>query len=301
MKVVIGVDAGGSKTLAVAASGDGAHVGRAERGPANATSVGVEAAVATLREAVAEAAAGWEVEAICVGAAGASRRSVAYPMRKALVDAYPDVRVRIVDDAAIALRAAVPEGAGVVVISGTGSVGYAEDDAGSAHRAGGLGWLIGDEGSGYAVGLAALREAARTLDGRGAAQALLALVREHLSVADRDELLAAVYRRDGSHLEPAQIAALAAGVVHLAGEGDRPATKIVQSAALDLGGLAVSAARAAGIARSNPRVVLAGGLLREGTLLTYLLQTRIENDLLGAVVTRLAHDPVEGALTLARR
>jgi len=300
MKVVVGVDAGGSKTLAVATA-NGAHVARAERGPANATSLGVESAVATIVDAVAEAASSHDVEAVCVGAAGAFRRSVAYPIRQALVKAYPDARVRIVDDAAIALRAAVPEGPGVVVISGTGSIGYAEDADGNVHRSGGLGWLIGDEGSGYAIGLAALREAAKTLDGRAHAHALLALIREHLPASDRDELLGSVYARTGAHLEIARIAALASGVLRLAGDGDRAATKIVQQAAIDLAGFAVAAARSAGIANSNPRVVLAGGLLREGTLLTYLLQTRIENDLLGAVVTRLDREPVEGALALARR
>ncbi|MDE2571439.1 MAG: hypothetical protein KGM44_02820 [bacterium] len=304
MRVVIGVDAGGSKTLAVASTAsaaDGGHLARAERGPANATSLGVAAAVDTVLDAVRQVAAGHEVAAICAGAAGASRRGVAFPIRKALLAAFPSAQVRIVDDAAIALRAGVPNGPGVVVIAGTGSIGYAEDAEGGSHRSGGLGWLIGDEGSGYAIGLAALREAARTLDGRGSAHALLALVREQMPASDREELLDTVYTRSGEHLETARVAALAAGVLQLAGAGDRPAAKIVQAAAQDLGGLGVAAARAAGLASSNPRVVLAGGLLREGSLLTYLLQTRIENDLLGAVVTRLEREPVEGALALARR
>ena len=300
MNVVVGVDAGGSKTLAVAVNG-GERVGQAERGPANATSLGVESAVGTILEAVSEAARDCRVEAVCVGAAGASRRGVAYPIRQALVKAYPEAQVRIVDDAAIALRAAVPDGPGVVVIAGTGSVGYAEDAQGGAHRAGGLGWLIGDEGSGYAVGLAALREAAKTLDGRGQAHALLALVRDHLPAKDREELLSSVYARSGAHLETARIAALAEGVLRLAGEGDSCASDIVEQAALDLSALAVCAARAAGLAQDAPRVVLAGGLLRAETPLAQLVRRRIESDLEGAAAAPLECEPVEGALALARR
>ncbi|TAM72658.1 hypothetical protein EPN44_15300 [bacterium] len=300
MKVVVGVDAGGSKTLAVAANG-GERVGQAERGPANATSLGVESAVATILDAVSEAARGCQVGAVCVGAAGASRRGVAYPIRQALVKAYPEAQVRIVDDAAIALRAAVPDGPGVVVVAGTGSIGYAEDAQGSVHRAGGLGWLIGDEGSGYAVGLATLREAAKTLDGRGEAHALLALVREHLPAKDREELLSSVYARSGAHLETARVAALAEGVLRLAGEGDRSAGGIVEHAALDLAALGVDAARAAGLAQDAPHVVLAGGLLCAKTPLAQLVQRRIESDIRGAAVARLEREPVEGALALARR
>ncbi|TAM56244.1 hypothetical protein EPN52_14085 [bacterium] len=300
VNVVVGVDAGGSKTLAVAA-GDGRQVGRAQRGSANATSLGIETAVATILDAVREAAAGCEVDAICVGAAGASRRGVAFPIRQALVKAYPAAQVRIVDDAAIALRAGVADGPAVVVIAGTGSIGYAEDAQGQGHRAGGLGWLIGDEGSGYAVGLAALREAAKALDGRGEAQGLLELVREQLPATDREELLSSVYTRSGAHLETARVAALAEGVLRLAAQGDRFAAAIVEQAAADLGALALYAARAAGLSGSALHVVLAGGMLRGETPFTALVQQRVERALPGASAQVLSREPVEGALVLARR
>ena len=66
-------------------------------------------------------------------------------------------RVVVVNDALVALEAAIPGGPGVVIISGTGSIAYGRNAAGEAARAGGWGYVLGDEGSGYWIGRAALR------------------------------------------------------------------------------------------------------------------------------------------------
>ena len=82
--------------------------------------------------------------------------------------AFADCRVLAGDDAAIALRAAVPEGPGIVLIAGTGSIAYAENGE-RRSRVGGLGYLAGDEGSAFAIGMAAVRLYGRVLDGRARA------------------------------------------------------------------------------------------------------------------------------------
>ena len=98
---------------------------------------------------------------------------------------------------------------------------------------------------------------------------------------------------------PAQIAALAPAIIAFAGKGNRASTKIVQDAAKELGDLVKSAAALTELTAASPRVALAGGLLRENTLLTFLLETRFVGDLPGVAVVRDGAAPAIGALRLA--
>jgi N-acetylglucosamine kinase-like BadF-type ATPase len=288
--IAVGVDAGGSSTRALTSAG------AESTGPgANASAVGAREAAAIVTRTVAAALGAGAPDAIAVGAAGAGRESVRQAIAEALAAAFPGTRLAVFDDAPIALRAAIPAGPGIVLIAGTGSVAYAESERGAV-RAGGAGYLLGDEGSAFAIGMAAARLYARVLDGRATADETTALVARELGAPDRDTLLAAVY--DGP-LVPARFAALAPAVIAFAGKGNRAATKIVQAAAGELGDLVRAAARAAGLADRNPAIALAGGLFAENSLLSFLLETRLNGDLPGATIVRGGDPPVRGALRLA--
>jgi N-acetylglucosamine kinase-like BadF-type ATPase len=92
---------------------------------------------------------------------------------------------------------------------------------------------------------------------------------------------------------------MAAGVIALAGNGNRVATKLVQQAASDLGDLIRDAARQTGLIEASPSVALAGGLFAENTLLSYVLELRIINELPGASILRGGDGAAVGALRLA--
>ena len=92
-------------------------------------------------------------------------------------------RVLVVNDALVALEAGAPGEPGVVIISGTGSIAYGRNAAGEAARSGGWGYVLGDEGSGYWIGRAALRAVLREADERGPKTALTPLLLEHFGVA----------------------------------------------------------------------------------------------------------------------
>ena len=81
-------------------------------------------------------------------------------------------RILVVNDALIALQAGVGDAPGIVIVSGTGSIAYGRNDRGEASRAGGWGYVLGDEGSGYWIGRLALRAVVRHADGRGRATSL---------------------------------------------------------------------------------------------------------------------------------
>jgi N-acetylglucosamine kinase-like BadF-type ATPase len=118
--IAVGVDAGGTATVA-AVTQAGEPVGRATGPAANATTAGVEDAARTIAATARRALGGHEPDSLYAGVAGAGRPTVAAGVSAALAGAFPNARVLVGDDTAIALRAAIPSGPGIVLIAGTGS------------------------------------------------------------------------------------------------------------------------------------------------------------------------------------
>jgi len=294
--ICVGVDAGGSSTIA-ATSDDGVYR-RDARGPgANPTTLGVDDAADVIITTIREVLGGSHAAAIHVGVAGAGRARVAEHLRGLIEAAFRGARVSVGDDVAIALRAAIPEGDGAVLIAGTGSTAYAEHGA-SSQRVGGLGYLAGDEGSAFWIGMQAVRLYGRALDGRSPSDETTELVARALDAPDRERYLDALY---DAPTKPARIAALAPSILAFAGKGNRASTKIVQQAAQELGDLVKSALRAVGLVDQTPRIALAGGLFAENSLLTFLLETRLNGDVAGAEIVKGGDAPARGALRLAER
>ena len=294
--ICVGVDAGGTTTIA-ATSEDGAFR-REARGPgANPTTLGVDDAADVIITTIRDALGGADPAAIHVGAAGSGRAKVAENLRELIVLAFRHAKVAVGDDAAIALRAAIPDGAGAVLIAGTGSVAYAEHGA-RAQLAGGLGYLAGDEGSAFWIGMQAVKLYGRVLDGRATRDETTDLVARTLDAPDRERYVAALY---DAPLKPAKVASLAPSIIAFAGKGNRASTKIVQAAALELGDLVKSALRAVELLDASPRIALAGRLFAENSLLSFLIETRLNGDVAGAAIVKGGDAPVRGALRLAER
>lgn len=295
MSIVVGVDAGGSST-SVIVERDGVASGAFEGDAANVRRAGVNDAAATIARAVASATQGEHIDAMVVGAAGAAYDDVASALESALRDRVAGVHVRVCDDAKIALRAAVPEGDGIVLIAGTGSIAYALAGE-KSYRAGGHGFLLGDEGSGFALGAAAVRLLLRVYDGRARRDGFIEAIESVLDTEDTEDVHQAIYA--GS--DPVRkLASLAPVVIGCASDGERDATKIVQAAALELADLLKSVVRLSGLAQRDISVVLAGGLLAQNSLLTYLLETRLVNEFPAFHVVKNPPAPEYGALALAR-
>jgi N-acetylglucosamine kinase-like BadF-type ATPase len=103
----------------------------------------------------------------------------------------------VVNDALIALVAGAGENPGVVLVAGTGSIAYGRDARGRAARAGGWGYLLGDEGSGFWIGRRALLSVVRHADGRGPFTMLTELVLRHMGITRPAELIHETYDKDG--------------------------------------------------------------------------------------------------------
>lgn len=173
-RFLVGVDGGGTGTRVVLAQADGRVLGRGESGPSGLAH-GAEAAWNAIQAALSEAgrSAGQAPRpAECALAAGLA--GVNHPAwLAAFIDRNPGfARLATCSDAEAALLDAHCGGAGVLVVSGTGSAGIAQHADGSRHCAGGWGFPVGDEGSGAWLGLGAMRIAQCALDRRAPAGAL---------------------------------------------------------------------------------------------------------------------------------
>ncbi len=231
--LVVGVDGGGSKTLALVADARGHVLGRGIAGPSNYQVVGREVACAAIGAAIRTACAEipGTLRALCLGVAGAGRpddREMFFAWARAR---YAGLPVVVVHDGQLALAAGTPEGWGVAVLCGTGSLVYGEDQKGRAARAGGWGYLLGDEGSGYAIGLAALRAGVRAADGRGPETELTHAILTYWSLERPEDLIARVYRPPVARGE---IAALAKVVSDVAARGDAVAESLLRTAGEEL-------------------------------------------------------------------
>ena len=293
-RTLIGVDVGGSKTAAGISDGD-QIIARAD-GPGAAVRPGrALASAATVAEVVRQAlakAGRLTGDILLVGAAGAGREPEREELRKALRSENVAERVVVTTDIEIALAAAFADGPGIVVSAGTGSVAVGRDRTGRQHRIGGFGWQMGDEGSGYAIGRAALGAVSRAADGRSPRTALT----ERVLSATRSEDLDALVRW-AAGASPAEVAALAPPVLETAATGDVLAQGIADYAARELSQLAICLLP---VMEIDPPVGVAitGGLLGADTPLRRRVLARLTEEP-GLQPIETSVDPVLGALRLA--
>jgi N-acetylmuramic acid 6-phosphate etherase len=304
----LGIDGGGTATVALLArAGSGAEqpcviLGRGEAGPSNLQAMGAASALEALAEAVSRAfaAAGMKrvrVAAACLGLAGVGRAEDQAVVRSWAERTELAQAVEVTADAPLLLAAGTPGGWGLALVAGTGSMAYAQSPGGVTARAGGWGYLLGDEGSGYALTMAGLRAVVRAADGRGPTTCLTERFLDTLRLAQPSDLVGAVYR---GGRDRAALAALAPVVLQCADDGDSVASAVVQEGAGELAGTAAAAARRLGLGREPVPLALAGGLL----LATASYRQRVLDALaahgLRCAPLALVHEPAEGALRLAR-
>ncbi|MGJ0202617.1 ATPase [Leucobacter sp. gxy201] len=287
-RLVLGLDVGGSKTHAVLS--DGEHtVAEVLAGSANPASVGLEEAAKQLRSVFAQIGQ-TPIAAIVAGVAGADSPPAAQRFRELVAINRPGVPVEVVHDSELLLATAGLE-SGVAVISGTGSAAWARDERGGNARAGGWGYLLGDEGSGYWVTRMAMRHALERIDLGKPADHLSQQLAADCGLQGPEGLL------DHFTLNPERRfwAARARVVFELAHDGDPAALAIVSGAADHLVFFITSAGGRLGI--TGP-VVLAGGQLVHQPQLQRAVRERLEargfND-----IRVLDRDPVHGAVALA--
>ena len=302
--LILGVDGGGSKTLAWLAVRDAKDdvevIGVGRSGSSNCRSIGFADAAANLQNAIESAFQDAKrtstiVGSACLALAGADRpveqqqfRSWAH--QRCLAD-----RLIITNDALPVLYAASSDGVGIALISGTGSIAVGRNAKAKVARCGGWGSLFGDEGSGYQIALAALRAAARAADGRGMETTVLPGLRDHFKISQATELIPAIYAAD---MTRSDIAKLAPIVFQAAELGDAVARRIVEQAADDLSELVRTLATRLEMSEQAIALGVSGGVLLHQEKFVDAICRRLAASGIAVTVTRVQH-PVAGAITIA--
>ena len=303
IEYVLGVDGGGTRTRVAALALDGHLLGYGRSGPSNYDDVGVDQAQANIGSAVAQACAPGSLEAAARRAAFLGMAGVVAEADHAAIHRIaerlhlaPPGRVGVDHDCRIALAGGLAGRPGIVQIVGTGTSCYGRNAAGEGWLTGGRGHLISDEGSGYWLGIGAMRAAVMAYDGRLAGTLLLPVVHEYLGISDMAEILHRLYVQGMSR---AEIAGLAPLVIEAARQGDGPARNLLAHGAEELADCVSAAARHLHLDSAPCEVCLVGGLIQAGPIVTDGLQAAIRQRLPVALLREAELPPVLGAGLLA--
>jgi N-acetylglucosamine kinase len=295
---VLGIDAGGTKTVCLLADEQGTVLAEARAGGANLQAAGELEVEKVLHGLMDEALGDRDIrpEAICLGIAGVDRPEDADAVRGIMRRIGYKTRTLVVNDALIALVAGAGDQAGVVLVAGTGSIAYGRDGAGRAARSGGWGYLLGDEGGGFWIGRAALAAVVREFDGRGPATRLTPLVLEQMHLATPSDLIHAVYE-GGLHRQA--IAGIASVVQRAVDDRDAVAREILDRAAAELASAAASVITRLAMRGEVFPTVLSGGIFRGLPSLVPDVAARVREAAPRSRVELLEVEPATGAVTLA--
>lgn len=299
--LVVGVDAGGTKTRILVAAGERQLAELVGPGAAMAPGEAEESANVIeplVRDAIAAAGLeGATPRVVCVGAAGVGREAEQSALQDTLTRRAVADEIVVETDATIALADAFGENAGIILIAGTGSIAFGRNGIGVYARCGGWGPTFGDEGSGAWIGRKALGIVAAAHDGREPETALTGAVLTAAQVNEVEQLIPWAIAADRDAL-----AALAPSVMAVAMQDDARANALIDTAVEEL----VLHIRALGRRlfmdeRAAFNVALTGGLLGRGSLVRKRLERRLKTAVPGATIRAGAVDPARGALQLARR
>lgn len=232
------------------------------------------------------------ITGVGVGIAGASATHSEKWLRDIIHKALPKTHIIPSSDVEIALVGAHGVREGIVVLAGTGSVAYGVNEFGEAKQVGGWGYLLGDEGSGYWIGLEALKAVARADDGRDHLTALGPKILRKFDLRHEGELIKWLYSPNKPPVR--ELAQLAPLVMETAEEGDEVALRIVEMAAAGLVFL-VEVTRGE-LGMKTPRIAFSGALLENRNLLSETVKELMEMKELPKPI----YSPVIGAALLAQ-
>jgi N-acetylglucosamine kinase-like BadF-type ATPase len=271
-----GVDGGGSKTVVLLVDERGHEIGRRRIGSANYRVLVAQGlppldAAQTVARQISQTCSellpgGDRLDSVIVGLAGIDSPYDATLMTRALASTGANANWRVVNDVELLLQG-LPgtDGVGLAVVAGTGSIALGRDAYANTARAGGWGFIIGDEGSGYAVGRGALQAITQAADGRGKPTALLDRILTDWNLHNPDELIEAVYGVESERNR--KIAQLAELVLSVAADGDIIAITLMQEAACELARAVAAVYRRLDFGGTLPVLGVGGSLLVKNSLL----------------------------------
>lgn len=304
--LIVAVDGGQTATKALVARADGTVLGAGRGGPSDHFHGpdGVAKNRRAIHGALTAALAAADADPVAVAAAGlgltgAPTGGDQVPIVHEIVgELLPNAAVEVLPDYVTNLAGASGGGPGVVVIAGGGAIGYGITVDGQEALAGGYGYLLGDEGSAFDIGLQAIAAACRADDRRGGPTALLEAVLAHFEVPQVREITRIVYRAGFSR---ERISLLAPAVVAAAEEGDAEAARILAGAGKALAETALGVVRQLFQLGEDVAVYPTGGVFAAGPPILGPFVGQIAAAWPEAEIREPRFPPAVGGLIAARR
>ncbi|GAB2569274.1 BadF/BadG/BcrA/BcrD ATPase family protein [Gracilibacillus alcaliphilus] len=307
MSYVIGIDGGGTKTVAVLADSRGQEVARAVGGASNPNIVSAPELSRTFQTLFnqlqqAHPTAYQQAAALFAGMSGAGHLETQQKIKDILIAIVPGaMQVSVDNDALIALYAGTKGSPGIVQISGTGSITYGINHHGDRQRIGGWGHLIGERGSGYCLGHEALQAVFAMQDQTGPATKLKELCLQHFQKKELPDLVPVIYHASN----PKEvIASLAKKVFQAAEAGDAAAQEIVDRNGAYIGRNIIQLVQQLFAEQADDTeipVVLAGSIFQRFDLLEASMRRMIMADKRNVQLIIPDVAPVHGAVMAAVR
>lgn len=273
---VLAVDAGGTGCRAALCNRDGQILGFAQGSSCNYHSIGIEKATESLIMLFTTLVKKQALHVNCVvlGLAGLDTKKDETTLTSIVNQALTAANIKtatiyLCNDAMLTLKGSVGQNNGILIAAGTGSIAWGITKEGLETRVGGWGYLVGDEGSGYSIGKAAITHILKSYDGREKASGISTAIVNEMSFANVDELTNWVY---SSQFSVAQVAALTPLIVRLAEEGDYQGEKIIQCACQELVDMAFTVIKKLDLQNAEFSLFLAGGVLKNSILRSQLIK-----------------------------
>jgi len=294
----LGIDGGGSKTSCVV--GDEKSVlGSSATGGSNIVRAGEGPARHALHEAIRQACAGAnisfsQIKRACAGLAGAARPEVRETAHRLIAEIIPG-EIEVVGDMEIALEAAFGDGPGVMVTAGTGSIAYGRNAEGKTARAGGWGFAISDEGSGYWIGKTAVATAVRAGE-QTRDTCLLKAIAKFWGVSSHQQV---VVRANGT--PSPEFAELFPVVLKAAEKQNKQAREVLTQAAKELVLLAEDVINQVFPDAGSVPVAMSGGVFAHSSQVREVFYNRLSKEYPNVRLIEDVIEPVQGALQRARK
>lgn len=297
----IGIDGGGTYSRIIAVDRDMKTIGKHTGYSTNISSNSYEKVLDNIKKLLMEFnhltnTNLADCSGLCIGSAGIDTAENTQAMEKLLKEIGVACPLKVVNDAELILATETKGTPGVAIISGTGSIGYAIGKEGAKDRAGGWGYLIDDGGSGYWLGMQAIKHALLAYDGRGKNTILTEKIISHFKIKNIENVLNYIYT---PNFNKAQIAELALLVKNAAAEGDEIAAILENEAANELFYLAKAL-----ITRNelfNHKVVLSGSVILLNDNIRKNFIKLIKKEFSNVDVVPIREKPEMGAIYLAMK
>ncbi len=307
MNYILGVDGGGSKTTVQIADTSGKVISQAVSGSSSYKSVGINRAIGNLNTAVFDAVKKLKVTrdiyfiSSCFGFAGNDAGEDSKTYRKIVfndkLNSYLNPKGTIIcNDTRIGLESGSESKNKIIIIAGAGSNCFGINEDGKQAGASGWDFILADEGSGYSVGLKALKAIVKAYDGRGEKTLLSKTILEELNLNEIPDLIKWAY---GGLFPKDKISALAETVSNTAKMGDKMSIDILAEEAEEAVISVTTVANKLGFKDKAFDLVLVGGLFKCEVYFKNILINRLRENFPKIKSMPLVGNPAGGAVKMA--